>query len=186
MGAKPAKDGQSWLNPAGVAEPESTGIGAAATVPEGGHCVSPGAMALRHHARMPATPPDFRLYHSNALEVLAGLLAEELRTPAPGAVFDNFGASSLDFFMWFFVADVSRAGNVQSDLRIAIMKAFKEEGIEIPYNQYDVHLRDLDGVRALINRVIEERVAKTGAAAPDRSNAEDVDAGGQEPPPRES
>lgn len=29
--------------------------------------------------------PDFRLYHSNALEVLAGLLADELRTPAPGA-----------------------------------------------------------------------------------------------------
>ncbi len=29
--------------------------------------------------------PDFRLYHSNALDVLAGLLAEELRTPAAGA-----------------------------------------------------------------------------------------------------
>lgn len=28
--------------------------------------------------------PDFRLYHSNSLEVLAGLLAEELRAPAPG------------------------------------------------------------------------------------------------------
>ncbi|MGY0612933.1 exodeoxyribonuclease V subunit gamma [Luteimonas sp. A501] len=28
--------------------------------------------------------PDFRLYHSNALDVLAGLLAAELRTPAPG------------------------------------------------------------------------------------------------------
>ncbi|WP_140909627.1 exodeoxyribonuclease V subunit gamma [Cognatiluteimonas lumbrici] len=27
---------------------------------------------------------DFRLYHSNALDVLAGLLAEELRKPAPG------------------------------------------------------------------------------------------------------
>ena len=27
---------------------------------------------------------DFRLYHSNSLEVLAGLLAAELRTPAPG------------------------------------------------------------------------------------------------------
>jgi exodeoxyribonuclease V gamma subunit len=33
---------------------------------------------------MPSAP-DFRLYHSNALDVLAGLLAEELRTPAPGA-----------------------------------------------------------------------------------------------------
>ena len=30
------------------------------------------------------TQPDFRLYHSNALEVLAGLLADELRAPAPG------------------------------------------------------------------------------------------------------
>ncbi len=30
-------------------------------------------------------PPDFRLYHSNALDVLAGLLAEELRTPVAGA-----------------------------------------------------------------------------------------------------
>jgi hypothetical protein len=32
---------------------------------------------------MPATS-DFRLYHSNALEILAGLLADELRRPAPG------------------------------------------------------------------------------------------------------
>ena len=32
-----------------------------------------------------AAAPDFRLYHSNALDVLAGLLAEELRAPAPGA-----------------------------------------------------------------------------------------------------
>ena len=30
-------------------------------------------------------PTDFRLYHGNALDVLAGLLAEELRMPAPGA-----------------------------------------------------------------------------------------------------
>ncbi len=34
---------------------------------------------------MPASSAsDFRLYHSNALEVLAGLLAHALRTPAPG------------------------------------------------------------------------------------------------------
>ena len=33
---------------------------------------------------MPAAS-DFRLYHSNALDVLAGILAELLRRPAPGA-----------------------------------------------------------------------------------------------------
>ncbi|MBA3486484.1 MAG: exodeoxyribonuclease V subunit gamma, partial [Lysobacter sp.] len=32
---------------------------------------------------MPAAP-DFRLYHSNALDILAGLLAQELRAAAPG------------------------------------------------------------------------------------------------------
>src|SRR5690606_1417216 len=45
--------------------------------------VSHAATALRHDGRMPqGTPGDFRLYHSNALEVLAGILAEVLRTPA--------------------------------------------------------------------------------------------------------
>lgn len=33
---------------------------------------------------MPAAPADFRLYHSNSLDVLAGLLAEALREPVPG------------------------------------------------------------------------------------------------------
>src|SRR3546814_5739016 len=47
--------------------------------------VSRGATALRHHGRMAARPSDFRLYHSNALDVLAALLAEEMRAPAPGA-----------------------------------------------------------------------------------------------------
>ena len=31
-----------------------------------------------------AMPTDFRLYRSNSLEVLAGVLADALRDPAPG------------------------------------------------------------------------------------------------------
>src|SRR6476646_2338581 len=31
-----------------------------------------------------AAASDFRLYHSNSLEILAGLMAEELRMPAAG------------------------------------------------------------------------------------------------------
>ncbi|MBN8798133.1 MAG: exodeoxyribonuclease V subunit gamma, partial [Stenotrophomonas nitritireducens] len=33
---------------------------------------------------MPDATADFRLYHSNALDVLASLLAHALREPAPG------------------------------------------------------------------------------------------------------
>src|SRR5690606_40293060 len=54
------------------------------TAPEGS-TVSPRATGLLHHGPMEqGTPRDFRLYHSNALDVLAGLLSAELRTPAPG------------------------------------------------------------------------------------------------------
>src|SRR5690606_24719333 len=49
----------------------------------GDRAIPAGATGLRHHSWMP-TAHDFRLYHSNALDVLAGLLAEELRAPAPG------------------------------------------------------------------------------------------------------
>ncbi len=128
-------------------------------------------------------------YDADPETVLAILIAcakahpQVLTEPPPGAIFENFGASSLDFFLWFFVADVSRAGSVQSDLRIAIMKAFKQASIEIPYNQHDIHLRDLDGVRSLINRTIEERAAKSrpAPAPPGTFDAEDVDEVPDEP-----
>jgi potassium efflux system protein len=115
-----------------------------------------------------------------------------LTEPPPGAVFDNFGASSLDFFMWFFVADVSRAANVQSDIRVAIMKEFKAAGIEIPYNQHDIRLRDLDGVRALLKRLAEERAPKPTApngGKPDKAAATEVEAETPmrpEPPPEDA
>lgn len=51
-----------------------------------GAAASSGATGLRHNDRaMTAVMPDFRLYYSNALDVLAALLAEELRAPLAGA-----------------------------------------------------------------------------------------------------
>ena len=46
--------------------------------------VSANATALRQDSRRCPARPDFRLYHGNDLEVLAGLLAAELREPVPG------------------------------------------------------------------------------------------------------
>ena len=39
---------------------------------------------MRHDVPMPAAPTDFRLYHGNDLEVLAGVLADELARPVAG------------------------------------------------------------------------------------------------------
>ncbi len=86
-------------------------------------------------------------------------------SPAPKAVFEGVGPSSLDFSLRATIDDPDKSLDVQSELRIAILKAFRAEGIEIPYAQHDVHLRDLDGLRALINRAAEQRRASEGDQA---------------------
>jgi small-conductance mechanosensitive channel len=64
-----------------------------------------------------------------------------LKNPAPMAVFTGFGDSSLDFEIRFFLADVMSQLSIQNDIRFAIYERFKEEGIEIPFPQRDLHLR---------------------------------------------
>jgi hypothetical protein len=72
------------------------------------------------------------------------------------------------------------------------MKEFKAAGIEIPYNQHDIRLRDLDGVRALLNRLAEERAPKStppDGAKPNKAAATEVEAeppASTEPPPEEA
>jgi potassium-dependent mechanosensitive channel len=109
-------------------------------------------------------------YDADPNQVLAILLKcadahpDVLRTPAPNATFDAFGASSLDFSMRVCLADVTKAGSTQSDLRIAILKAFREANIEIPFNQIDVNLRDLQAKDYLTNLVQEHAGSPAGKA----------------------
>ncbi len=79
------------------------------------------------------------------------------------AGFDNFGADGLDFVLIAVVPDVNKVGDARSDLRIRIFKAFREAGIEIPFPQRDIHLRDLDGLRAAMTRMAEERARNAPA-----------------------
>ena len=72
---------------------------------------------------------------------------EVLRTPAPGAIFENFGDSALMFSLRISLPDIANACGVQSELRIAMLKALRAADIEIPFNQVDVNLRDLDAVK---------------------------------------
>jgi small-conductance mechanosensitive channel len=43
----------------------------------------------------------------------------------------------------------------QTQLRSQILREFRAAGIEIPFNQTDVHLRDLDFLKPLLERVQE-------------------------------
>jgi small-conductance mechanosensitive channel len=77
------------------------------------------------------------------------------------AFFDNFGDSALIFTLRISLPDIAQAGRVQSDLRTAILKALRSAEIEIPFNQLDVNLRELDGVkRSLTRRVRDTNVGQ--------------------------
>jgi potassium efflux system protein len=64
--------------------------------------------------------------------------------PPPYVVFRDFGASALQFELRGFLKDVDKRLTVASDLRFAIDSAFRADGIEIPFAQHDIRLRDLD------------------------------------------
>jgi len=109
-------------------------------------------------------------------EVLQKVLSEcelIMQHPVPSVSFTNFGESALEFAVGGTVADVSKALGVQSELRFRIFKAFKDADIELPYPQHDVHLRDLDVVRALVTRLGEERARQTEAASVSKDGRRD-------------
>jgi small-conductance mechanosensitive channel len=67
-----------------------------------------------------------------------------LLDPAPVIRFiPGFGDSSLNFTLYFSAANYENGFLVQSELRKRIFKRLKKEGIEIPYPQLDVHIKDI-------------------------------------------
>lgn len=62
-----------------------------------------------------------------------------LRTPEPFVYFFGFGDSSIDFELRVFARDISQGIIIQNDLRLAIFKRFRAEGVEIPFPQRVVH-----------------------------------------------
>jgi small-conductance mechanosensitive channel len=65
-----------------------------------------------------------------------------LRKPEILVLFDEYGESSLNFYLVVWTTDyINRPGNLKSELYYEVFKRFKEEGIEIPYPQRDLHLK---------------------------------------------
>lgn len=75
------------------------------------------------------------------LEV-AGENTGVLTKPAPDVLFDEFGDSSLNFFLRVWTTDyIDKPDLLKSQLYYATFAKFKENNIEIPFPQRDLNLR---------------------------------------------
>jgi len=91
-------------------------------------------------------------------EVLLSIATDHpvaLKYPAPSVVFKNFGASSLDFELRVFIRDVNKILSVHSDINFEIARRFTQEGIEIPFNQHDVTLKNVDQIGVAVSDAIK-------------------------------
>ena len=62
--------------------------------------------------------------------------------PDPQVLFHSFGDSALDFELRCFIKDIDSRVTVISDLNFAIDAAFRENNIEIPFPQRDLHIKN--------------------------------------------
>jgi small-conductance mechanosensitive channel len=87
-------------------------------------------------------------YGCDPKEVEASLLmvakdhVKVLKGPVPSVVFQGFGSSSLDFSLMVWVSDLWNHEKITSDLRFAIVEDFRGKGIEIPFTQMDLHIKN--------------------------------------------
>ena len=90
-------------------------------------------------------------YDSDPEKVRALMLAaaeahpEVLPEPAPLVVFTGYGDNSLNFELWVWTATRAHAPMLlKSDLYFALFGMFKQNRIELPFPQRDIHLRSSD------------------------------------------
>ncbi len=86
---------------------------------------------------------DYGTDIEKAKQVLLSVLESHpkvLKDPAPGVWFTGFGDSALNLFMSCWVASYRDRFTTTDELNMAILKAFRENGINIPFPQRDVHL----------------------------------------------
>ena len=78
----------------------------------------------------------------------------------PAAFFMGFGESSLNFELRFWSAWQDTWFQLQSDVTVAVAKALREAGIEIPFPQRDLHVRSFD---ATVTEGLAEKAVRTSS-----------------------
>ena len=114
---------------------------------------------LRDNIRRIVIPVDV-VHGCNARNVKALLLnvarenADIMPMPGPSVELEEFGADGLRFKLYAFIHDLTKAGSISTELRMAILDAFNEAGIRTPSRGTDVTLQNMDWLREALTQYV--------------------------------
>ncbi|SOC13191.1 small-conductance mechanosensitive channel [Rhodobacter sp. JA431] len=92
-----------------------------------------------------------------------------MMTPAPYALFRGFGADSMDFEIRAILSDVNFKLSVMSEMNHQIAERFAEHGIEIPFAQRDIWIKNPE---TLLGQAPEAKPPAPVAASPNKTPTE--------------
>jgi small-conductance mechanosensitive channel len=79
-----------------------------------------------------------------------------MKNPEPQILFMNFGNSSLDFELRVYVSDLDNMLKVRNEINLEIDRKFRENKVEIPFPQNDVHIRTMDdNFKQAVNSIVK-------------------------------
>ncbi len=82
-----------------------------------------------------------------------------MRQPAPAVMFIGLGESSLDFELRCYLHEVGAGVSARSEILFEIYNELGKAGIEIPFPQRDIHLRDIDRlIEAIAGRALSPKL----------------------------
>lgn len=67
-----------------------------------------------------------------------------LKKPEPAIFFNEFGENALEFCLLFWISDFSEIRRIRSEVLFEVFEVLKQNNIEIPFPQRDLHLRSVD------------------------------------------
>jgi potassium efflux system protein len=117
-------------------------------------------------------------YGSDTLLVSEALLkaarqeSKVLSDPAPRVWFRGFGDSALNFELLVWINQPAESEPIKSALNFAIERELRNRGIEVPFPQRDLHIRNLDEIGPLFPHNGNSETGNGKVISPEASNTE--------------